>query len=59
MACHAFGVPISRSTLAKIEAEMRKISEIELYVLSKSLGIHMDDVFPANTRKIIRKFDKR
>ena len=44
--CAVAGYEISRGTLAKVEAQIRGISDIELFVIAKVLGVEISDLFP-------------
>lgn len=52
--CEVLGCSISRSTLAKIEAQIRRISDVELYTISRVLGVEMEDIFPSNPLKRLK-----
>jgi hypothetical protein len=40
------GLDISRGTLAKIEARVRCVSDQELVLLAKALGVRVEELFP-------------
>ena len=40
------GCDLSRGTLAKIEAQIRGVSEVELFTLALVLRVRMDELFP-------------
>jgi len=44
--CGVAGYEISRGTLAKIEAGIRGIADIELFVIAGVLGVKIEDLFP-------------
>ena len=44
--CAIGGYEISRGTLAKVEARIRGISDIELFVIAKALGTTIPELFP-------------
>lgn len=44
--CAVAGYEISRGTLAKIEAGIRGVTDIELFVLALALGTSMEGLFP-------------
>ena len=44
--CGVAGYDVPRGTLAKIEAEIRGISDIELYVVARVLGVKIEDLYP-------------
>ena len=53
--CSLAGYEITRSTLAKIEAEIRAITDVELYVVAKALRLKMDELFPPSFEKSLRQ----
>ena len=53
--CSLTGYEIPRSTLAKIEAEIRAVTDVELFVIAKALGSKMDDLFPKGFEKSLRQ----
>jgi transcriptional regulator with XRE-family HTH domain len=44
--CSLMGYEVSRSTLAKIEAQIRNVSDVEIFVLSASLGVEIRELYP-------------
>ncbi len=44
--CNRLGWDLSRSTLAKIEAQVRCVNDQELLVLAKALKLTVNDLFP-------------
>lgn len=52
--CNLVGWDISRGTLAKIEARLRCITDIELYYLSRALKMNVNDLYPSNTAQLVR-----
>ena len=44
--CAVAGYEISRGTLAKIEAQIRGISDVEMFVIAKVLAVTIPDLFP-------------
>lgn len=44
--CNLLGWSISRGTLAKIEARVRKVSDSEAFLLAKALKVKVGDLFP-------------
>ena len=44
--CNLLGWSISRGTLAKIEARVRKVSDSEALLLAKALKVKVGDLFP-------------
>ena len=44
--CNLLGWNISRSTLAKIESRVRCVTDIELQILSKALGVTIEKLYP-------------
>jgi HTH-type transcriptional regulator, cell division transcriptional repressor len=47
--CSVRGLELSRSTLSKIEAQLRCVTDSELLVLAKSLGVKLDALYPPGT----------
>jgi transcriptional regulator with XRE-family HTH domain len=46
--CGVVGYDLARGTLAKIEAEIRGISDVELFVIARVLGVNIADLFPVH-----------
>ena len=44
--CGVSGYEISRGTLAKIEAQIRGATDIELFVIARVLGVNIETLFP-------------
>ena len=53
--CSLAGYEITRSTLAKIEAEIRAVTDVELYVVAKALRLKVDELFPPSFEKSLRQ----
>ena len=53
--CSLAGYEITRSTLAKIEAEIRAVSDVELFVIAKVLRLKIDELFPPDFEKSLKK----
>ncbi len=49
--CQVAGLNISRGTLSQIEAQLRCVSELELFRLSRILKVTMEDLFTAEIKK--------
>ncbi len=45
--CGVLGWDISRGTLAKIEAEIRCVTDEELWILAKALGVKLESLYPS------------
>lgn len=45
--CMVAGCDLSRGTLAKIEAQIRGVSEVELFTLALVLRVSMEELFPS------------
>ena len=43
--CHLLGWEISRGTLAKMEAQVRRITDIEVALLAQSLKVSVNQLF--------------
>jgi transcriptional regulator with XRE-family HTH domain len=48
------GWDVSRTSLAKIEAQLRWVADCELYFLAVALGVSMEDLFP--NEAAVKKF---
>ena len=48
--CNLLEWDISRGTLAKIEAGVRRVTDIEVVLLAKSLNVEIVDLFPQQSR---------
>ena len=44
--CHLLGWAISRSTLAKIEAQVRRVTDEEVALLAKGLSVNISELYP-------------
>ncbi len=44
--CRALGWDLSRGTLAKIEAQVRRVTDRELWYLGRALRVTLKDLFP-------------
>lgn len=44
--CEVQGCSLSRGTLAKIEAQIRSVADVELHALSSALRVPMQSLFP-------------
>ncbi len=53
--CAVAGYEISRGTLAKIEAQIRGVSDIELFVIAKVLGVAIPALFPREIPSRLRQ----
>jgi transcriptional regulator with XRE-family HTH domain len=49
--CAVHGFDISRGTLAKIEAQVRCVTDSELWVLAKALGVSLESLFPQKIKR--------
>ncbi|WP_347332747.1 helix-turn-helix domain-containing protein [Marinimicrobium locisalis] len=45
--CNLLGWDISRGTLAKIEARVRRVTDVEVMLLAKALGTPVEQLFQA------------
>ena len=50
--CQLAGWDLSRETLSKIEAGLRRVNDAEVMMLAKVLGCHIQDLFPTNIRPV-------
>lgn len=53
--CARLGYDLPRATVAKIEAGIRAVSDIELFVIAHALKIEISDFFPADFLREIRE----
>jgi hypothetical protein len=44
--CAVAGYEVTRGTLAKIEAQIRGVADVELFVIARVLGVPMENLFP-------------
>ena len=57
--CQRMGWDLSRDTLAKVESQMRWLSDFELAFLAEALSVPLDLLLPERgtvTQKIVREF---
>ncbi len=59
--CRRWGWDLSRETLAKIETQLRWVSDFELLCLAKALHVVPDDLWPPKEKipKMLEDFFKR
>ena len=55
VACSLIGYEITRSTLAKIEAEIRAVSDVELFVFAKALHLKIEALYPPRFEQALRR----
>ena len=53
--CSLAGYEITRSTLAKIEASLRAVSDVELFVLATALRVPLKDLYPPDFVSRLKK----
>ena len=53
--CGVAGHDITRGTLAKIEAGIRGVSDVELFVIAKVLGVKIEELFPDSFAKLLKR----
>lgn len=53
--CARLGYDLPRATLAKIEAGIRAISDVELFVIAQALKVEITELFPAGLLRRIRE----
>ena len=53
--CARLGYEFPRGTLAKIEAGIRAVSDVEFFVLAHALTVEFSELFPAGLLKRIRE----
>lgn len=50
-----FGWDVSRESVAKLENLLRRVPDVELFVVAKVLGVKSDDLFPRNLRGKVKE----
>jgi len=53
--CQLHGLDISRGTLSQIEAQLRCVTDLELFQLATVLGLTTDKLYPEYLKKSARK----
>jgi len=53
--CSLVGYEITRSTLAKIEAALRAVSDVELFVIATALRVSLEDLYPPQFASLLKK----
>lgn len=53
--CARLGYDLPRATLAKIEAGIRAVSDVEIFVLAHALKVGVADLFPGGLMRRIRE----
>lgn len=53
--CQVRGFDLTRGTLAKIESQVRAVSDHELPFLAEAVGVDIAELFPAEAQVIARK----
>lgn len=51
--CNVLGWDISRGTLSKIEAEIRRVNDAELFIISKSLNLTPNDLLKVSLQSAL------
>jgi transcriptional regulator with XRE-family HTH domain len=49
---------VSRGTIAKIEAQVRCVSDAELFILAKALRTSLDSLYPADLGKLLAQLNQ-
>ena len=52
--CAVAGCDISRGTLAKIEAQIRGVSDVELFALAQVLRVPIEELFPRGFKQTLK-----
>jgi transcriptional regulator with XRE-family HTH domain len=52
--CNLAGCNITRGTLAKVEAQIRGISDVELFAIAKVFGVRMEELFPKGFSALLK-----
>jgi transcriptional regulator with XRE-family HTH domain len=53
--CQLNGLDISRGTVSQIEAQIRCVSDSELFLLASVLGVPIESLYPPNFKKAKRQ----
>ena len=53
--CQLHGLDISRGTVSQIEAQIRCVSDSELFLLAAVLGVSTESLYPENFKKAKRQ----
>jgi transcriptional regulator with XRE-family HTH domain len=56
--CEVYGWKLSRGTLAKIEAQVRCVSDAEIYFLARALKKSMEELYPADRAAILAQVEQ-
>jgi transcriptional regulator with XRE-family HTH domain len=56
--CQLAGLDISRGTVSQIEAQIRCVSDSELFQLASVLGVSTESLYPASFKKAKRQKSK-
>ena len=56
--CQLHGLDISRGTVSQIEAQIRCVSDSELFLLASVLGVSTESLYPATFKKTRRRKSK-
>ena len=56
--CQLHGLDISRGTVSQIEAQIRCVSDSELFLLASVLGVSTESLYPLNFRRTKRRKSK-
>jgi transcriptional regulator with XRE-family HTH domain len=54
--CNLAGCNITRGTMAKIEAQIRGISDVELFTISRVFRVNMEELFPRGFAVTLKGF---
>jgi len=49
------GYDLTRGTLAKIEAGIRAVSDVELFLLARALNVEVTALYPKNTIQLMKR----
>ena len=56
--CQLHGLDISRGTVSQIEAQIRCVSDSELFLLASVLGVSTESLYPSSFKKAKRQKSK-
>jgi transcriptional regulator with XRE-family HTH domain len=56
--CQLHGLDISRGTVSQIEAQIRCVTDSELFLLASVLGVATESLYPASFKKLKQRKNK-
>jgi len=56
--CGVAGWRLSRGTLAKIEAQVRCVTDAEIYILARALKKEIEQLYPSDRRSVLGQLNQ-